>query len=334
MSDQASGDRYARLPQTWFRRCGRSGLLLPAISFGMWHNFGAADDPDNARQMCHTAFDLGITHFDLANMYGPPPGHAETLMGSILADLPRRELVISTKAGYRMWPGPYGEWGSRKYLLSSLDESLQRMKLQYVDIFYSHRPDPPLNATPLEETLGALDQAVRSGKALYAGISSYNSARTAEAVGICQRDRLSPITIHQPDYSMFSRWIEKDLLSVVERAGMGVIAFCPLAQGLLTPKYFGGIPADSRAASATGYLRPEHVTPDKVAKARQLSEMAQQRGQTLSQMALAWVLRDPRVTSALIGASRPQQIKENVKALENPRFSPEELAAIDRILSS
>lgn len=308
--------------------------MLPVISFGMWHNFGAADDAENARQMCQTAFDLGITHFDLANMYGPPAGHAESLMGAILAELPRRELVISTKAGYRMWPGPYGEWGSRKYLLSSLDESLKRMKLDYVDIFYSHRPDPPVGGTPLEETLGALDQAVRSGKAIYAGISSYNSARTAEAVGICQRDRLAPITIHQPEYNMFNRWIEKDLLAVAERAGMGIIAFCPLAQGLLTPKYFNGIPADSRAASATGYLRPQHVTADKVAQAKRLEQVAHQRGQTLPQMALAWTLRDGRVTSALIGASRPQQIKENVKAVANLRFSTEELQTIEAILSS
>jgi len=281
--------------------------------------------------MCQTAFDLGITHFDLANMYGPPPGHAETLMGQILQDLPRRELVISTKAGYRMWPGPYGEWGSRKYLLSSLDESLSRLKLDYVDIFYSHRPDPPLGGTGLEETLGALDQAVRSGKAIYAGISSYTSARTAEAVGICQRDRLSPITIHQPDYSMFSRWIEKDLLAVVERAGIGIIAFCPLAQGLLTTKYLAGIPADSRAASATGYLRPEHVTADRVSKAQRLNELARQRGQSLPQMALAWVLRDSRITSALIGASRPEQILENVKAIQSPPFAAAELQAIDGI---
>jgi L-glyceraldehyde 3-phosphate reductase len=326
-------DRYSSLPRDWFRRCGRSGLLLPAISFGMWHNFGGADDADNARQMCQTAFDLGITHFDLANMYGPPPGHAEALVGRILQEMPRHELVISTKAGYRMWPGPYGEWGSRKYLLSSLDESLRRMKLEYVDIFYSHRPDPAVGATPLEETLGALDQAVRSGKAIYAGISSYNSARTAEAVGICQRDRLAPITIHQPDYSMFSRWIEKDLLAVVERAGIGVIAFCPLAQGLLTTKYLKGIPADSRAASATGYLRPQHVTADRVAKAQRLNDFARQRGQSLPQLALAWVLRDARVTSALIGASRPDQIQENVKAVHAPAFAADELQTIDEILN-
>lgn len=337
-------ERYTCSPH-WFRRCGRSGLMLPAISLGMWHNFGHAapdsnalglsneqDMHENCRSMIFTAFDLGITHFDLANNYGPPPGSAEERVGRILTeDLAayRDELIISTKAGYRMWPGPYGEWGSRKYLLASLDASLKRLKLDYVDIFYSHRPDPH---TPLEETLGALDQAIRSGKAIYAGISSYSGATTVDAVRLCEQHALTRPIIHQPNYHMFNRGIERDLLPQTEKMGLGVIAFCPLAQGLLTNKYLAGVPSDSRAASKAGFLRPEHITDDKIARVRKLNEIAQQRGQSLAQMALAWVLRDPRVTTALIGASRPEQIVENVKCLDRGGFAEDELKQIDDIL--
>ena len=316
-----------------YRRCGRSGLKLPAISLGCWHNFGAQANHDEARRMLHRAFDLGITHFDLANNYGPPPGSAEEFVGKVLAeDFPshRDELIISSKAGYQMWPGPYGEWGSRKYLLASLDQSLHRLKLDYVDIFYSHRPDPD---TPLEETILALDQAVRTGKAIYAGISSDRGDRTADALKLARELRL-PLVIHQPSYSMLNRWVEPDLLPVTKREGLGVIAFCPLAQGLLTDRYLAGIPADSRAASATGFLSANQVQPEIVAKVRQLAGIAQRRGQNMAQMALAWVLRDEAVTSALIGASRVSQIEENVAALSNLKFSAEELAEIDRILAS
>jgi len=315
-----------------YRRCGRSGLKLPAISLGCWHNFGGNANHDEARKMLHRAFCLGITHFDLANNYGPPGGSAEEFVGKTLAqDFKgyRDELIISTKAGYYMWPGPYGEWGSRKYLLASLDQSLQRLGLDYVDIFYSHRPD---NDTPLEETIGALGSAVRLGKALYVGISSYNGAMTEAAMKIAHELR-TPLIIHQPAYSMLDRWIEADLLPQTRRFGLGVIAFCPLAQGLLTDKYLKGIPKDSRAASPDGFLRPEHVTPEAIAKVKQLNEMARRRGQTMAQMALAWVLRDEAVTSALIGASRVKQIDDNVAALANLRFSAEELAEIDRVLS-
>jgi L-glyceraldehyde 3-phosphate reductase len=344
MAHEASPSRYESVPKTWFRRCGTSGLLLPAISLGCWHNFGAPGTDaahhqdeqsfhDNCRKMLFTAFDLGITHFDLANNYGPPPGSAEERVGRILReDLSgyRDELIISSKAGYRMWPGPYGEWGSRKYMLASLDASLRRMKLSYMDIYYSHRPDP---LTPLEETLGALDQAVRSGKAIYAGISSYGGAMTADAVRICERDRLSRPIIHQPNYNMLDRWIEPDLLPVTRRFGIGVIVFCPLAQGLLTGKYLKGIPNDSRASTREGFLRPEQITEPKLAKVRKLDELARQRGQSLAQMALAWVLRLPAVTTALIGASRPEQIKENVAAIQKAEFSDEELARIEDILA-
>jgi L-glyceraldehyde 3-phosphate reductase len=315
-----------------YRRCGRSGLLLPAISLGCWHNFGDGDDPDEARKMLRTAFDLGITHFDLANNYGPPPGSAETNVGRVLREDfggHRDELIISTKAGYTMWPGPYGEWGSRKYLVASLDQSLRRLGLEYVDIFYSHRPDPN---TPLEETLGALDHVVRQGKALYAGISSYRGAATVESARI-MAGLGTPLTIHQPNYSLLDRWTEGDLLPHTDRLGIGVIAFCPLAQGLLTDRYLDGIPADSRAAKPTGFLRQESITPEVVAKLIRLNAIARERGQTLAQMALAWVLRDSRVTSALIGASRAAQIVENVAALGKPAFDDGDLAAIDEALS-
>jgi L-glyceraldehyde 3-phosphate reductase len=321
-------DRYDKMA---YRRCGRSGLMLPAISLGCWHNFGDGDDPDEGRNMLRTAFDLGITHFDLANNYGPPPGSAETNVGRLLREdfaAHRDELIISTKAGYRMWPGPYGEWGSRKYLVASLDQSLRRLGLDYVDIFYSHRPDPN---TPLEETLGALDSLVRQGKALYAGISSYRGAATVESGRIMQQLG-TPLTIHQPNYSMLDRWVERDLLEHTDRLGIGVICFCPLAQGLLTDKYLDGIPPDSRAAKPTGFLRKESITPELVAKLTRLNDIARQRGQTLAQMALAWVLRDARVTSALIGASRASQIAENVAALGKAEFSEEELTAIDEAL--
>ena len=343
MCYQAAANRYDAVPQNWFRRCGRSGLMLPALSLGCWHNFGgvgtdAGHHGDesafhaNCQQMLFTAFDLGITHFDLANNYGPPAGSAEERVGRILKDdlsSYRDELIISSKAGYRMGPGPYGEWGSRKNLLSSLDASLKRLKLDYLDIFYSHRPDPN---TPLEETLGALDQAVRSGKAIYAGISSYGGAMTADVIGICQREGLAKPIIHQPSYHMLNRWIEPDLLPVTERFGLGVIAFCPLAQGLLTGKYLKGIPEDSRATSTGGFLRAKDVTEDKLVKIRKLNDMAQKRGQTLAQMALVWTLRLPSVTTALIGASRPEQIRENVAALNNATFTEDELKHIDAIL--
>jgi L-glyceraldehyde 3-phosphate reductase len=315
-----------------YNRCGRSGLSLPAISLGLWHNFGGIDSFENQRAMVRRAFDLGITHFDLANNYGPPPGSAEENFGTILRkDLAgyRDELIISTKAGYRMWPGPYGEWGTRKSLLASLDQSLRRLGLEYVDIFYSHRPDPN---TPLEETLGALDAAVRRGKALYAGISSYSAEQAAEAARIL-RSLGTPCLIHQPSYSMFSRWIEEGLQEVLRREGIGAIAFCPLAQGLLTDKYLAGIPADSRAAKPSGFLKPQAITEDKLAKVRKLNHLAQARGQSLAQMALAWVLRGGKVTSALVGASKVSQIEENVAGLANLEFTAEELQGIDRILA-
>jgi L-glyceraldehyde 3-phosphate reductase len=314
-----------------YNRVGRSGLMLPAISLGLWHNFGGVDVFENARLMVRTAFDLGITHFDLANNYGPPPGSAEESFGRILRkDLAshRDELVISTKAGWRMWPGPYGEWGSRKYLLASLDQSLKRMGIDYVDIFYSHRPDPE---TPLEETMAALDHAVRQGKALYAGISSYTAEQTRQAVRIL-RELGTPCLIHQPSYSMFRRWVEEGLLRVLEEEGVGCIVFSPLAQGLLTTKYLSGIPEDSRAAKPHGFLKREDVTETKRKQVQRLDTVAQERGQTLAQMALAWVLRHPVMTSALVGASRPSQIEENVAALNNRAFTDQELATIDAIL--
>jgi len=316
-----------------YRRCGNSGLLLPAVSLGLWHNFAGVDPYESARSMVLQAFDLGITHFDLANNYGPPPGSAEETFGRVLAQdlLPYRdELIISTKAGYRMWPGPYGEWGSRKYLIASLDQSLRRMGLDYVDIFYSHRPDPN---TPLEETMGALDQVVRQGKALYVGISSYSPEQTEQAISIL-RDLGTPCLIHQPSYNMFNRWIEDGLLAVLEREQVGAIVFSPLAQGLLTNRYLDGIPSDSRAAKPHGFLRPEHVTEERLDKIRQLNEIAQRRGQTLAQMALSWNLRHPQVTSVLVGASRVEQIEDNVGALQTLDFSPQDLDTIDTILST
>jgi len=315
-----------------YQRCGRSGLMLPAIALGLWHNFGRVDRFANARAMIHRAFDLGITHFDLANNYGPPPGSAERTFGRILRSDLRRyrdELVISTKAGWRMWPGPYGDWGSRKYLLASLDQSLQRMGLEYVDIFYHHRPDPE---TPLEETMGALDHAVRSGKALYAGISSYTAEQTRQAASILQTLG-TPCLIHQPKYSMFNRWIEDGLLGVLREEGIGCIVFSPLAQGLLTDRYLSGIPADSRAAKPHGFLQREEVTEATLAKVRRLSGIARARGQSLAQMALAWVLRHPEVTTALIGASRVAHIEDGVRALANRRFANEELQAIEKAIS-
>jgi L-glyceraldehyde 3-phosphate reductase len=315
-----------------YNRCGRSGLMLPAISLGLWHNFGGVDVLENARAMIWRAFDLGITHFDLANNYGPPPGSAEESFGKILRqDLGRYrdELIISSKAGYLMWPGPYGEWGSRKYLIASLDQSLSRMGLEYVDIFYSHRPDPE---TPLEETMGALDQIVRSGKALYVGISSYKPDQTRQATQIL-RDLGTPCLIHQPSYNMFNRWVEEGLLKVLGEESIGCIAFSPLAQGLLTDRYLKGIPGDSRAGKPQGFLRPEHITEDKIAKVRRLNELAQVRGQTLAQLSLAWILRHPEMTSALIGASRVSQIEDAVGTLNNLTFTAQELQTIDQILA-
>lgn len=315
-----------------YRRCGRSGLLLPALSLGLWHNFGGVDTHANSRAMVLRAFDLGITHFDLANNYGPPPGSAEETFGRILRDDLagyRDELIISSKAGYRMWPGPYGEWGSRKYLLASLDQSLKRMGLDYVDIFYSHRPDPD---TPLEETMMALDQAVRSGRTLYAGISNYQPEQTRQAAAIL-RDLGTPCLIHQPSYNMFNRWIEGGLLDVLSDEGIGCIAFSPLAQGQLTSRYLHGIPEDSRAAKPHGALRPTTLTEERLAKIRTLDAIAQARGQTLAQMATVWVLRHPGMTSALIGASRVEQIEENVAALTKLEFAPEELDAVEAVLT-
>jgi L-glyceraldehyde 3-phosphate reductase len=322
----ANEDRYDAMQ---YRRTGRSGVLLPAISLGLWHNFGGVDSFENGRAMVRRAFDLGITHFDLANNYGPPPGSAETNFGKILRldfAAHRDEIIISTKAGYEMWPGPYGNWGSRKSMLASLDQSLRRMGLEYVDIFYSHRPDPE---TPVEETMAALEQAVRSGKALYAGISRYDPAQTAAAAGIL-RSLGTPCLIHQPRYSIFDRAIENGLLDVLSQEGMGAIVFTPLAQGLLTDRYLKGIPADSRATKER-FLKTSDVDEGKLARIRALNELAAQRGQSLAQMALAWVLRDGRITTALIGASRVEQIEQNVAALGNLSFSSEELARIDGI---
>ncbi len=320
--------RYESMP---FNRCGRSGVKLPAISLGLWHNFGGVDTLENQRAMLRKAFDLGITHFDLANNYGPPPGSAEENFGRLLKsdfDGLRDELIISTKAGYRMWPGPYGEWGSRKNLMASLDQSLRRMGLEYVDILYSHRPDPE---TPQEETMAALDQAVRQGKALYAGISSYNPEQTRTAARLL-KNLGTPCLIHQPSYSMFNRWVEDALLTVLGEAGVGCIAFCPLAQGMLTNRYLAGVPDDSRAAKPHGFLKRAALTPQRLDQIRDLHGLAQARGQSLAQMALTWVLRDARVTSALIGASRVEQIEENVKALTAPKLTADELDRVDAIL--
>ncbi len=313
-----------------YRRLGKSGLLLPAISLGLWHNFGDVDNYENMKTMLRKAFDLGITHFDLANNYGPNPGSAELNFGRILKEdlMPYRdELIISSKAGYTMWPGPYGDHGSKKYLVSSLDQSLNRMGLDYVDLFYHHRPDPHTN---LEETIMTLDLLVRQGKALYVGLSNYNAEQTSEAIKIF-KDLKTPFVIHQPRYNMFDRWIEDGLLDVLEDAGAGSIAFVPLAQGLLTNKYLNEIPKDSRANKPTGALKPEQITEDKLNKVRRLNLVAKNRGQTLAQMAIAWVLRG-QVTSALIGASKVEQIEENVAALSYMEFSPEEIKKIEEIL--
>lgn len=331
MSYLPAPERYSH--PAFYRRCGRSGVQLPVISLGLWHNFGGADDYDNARSMIRRAFDLGITHFDLANNYGPPEGSAEETLGRILKEELgswRDELVITTKAGYYMWPGPYGEWGSRKSLLASLDQSLKRLGLEYVDIFYSHRPDPN---TPLEETMGALAHAVKSGKALYLGLSNYSPEQTSNAATLL-REMGTPCLIHQPRYSMFDRKIESGLIATLEKHQIGAAVFSPLAKGLLTDRYFGGIPSDSRAGHDPRFLKPADVTDAVLAKTKQLNQVAQQRGQTLAQLALAWVLRHPVITSALIGASRPSQIEDCVNAAKNLSFAPEELGQIEKILAS
>ena len=328
MNYQAKQDRYEQIP---YRRCGKSGIRLPAMSLGLWHNFGGVDVYENYRDMLRVAFDKGVTHFDLANNYGPPPGSAEENFGRILKQdfLPYRdELIISTKAGYHMWEGPYGEWGSKKYLVSSLDQSLKRMGLDYVDIFYSHRPDPD---TPLEETMGALDLIVRQGKALYAGISNYSAEQTTEAVAILKRLG-TPCLIHQPKYSMFERWVEGGLMDVLGEEGIGCIPFSPLAQGLLTNKYLKGIPTDSRAAKPHGFLKESAITEGVVLKLQKLNDVAQNRHQSLAQMALAWLLKDPRVTSVLIGASRTAQLLDSLECLKNLDFSADELSKIEEIL--
>jgi L-glyceraldehyde 3-phosphate reductase len=314
-----------------YNYCGNSGLKLPAISLGLWHNFGGVDSFENAKEMILSAFDAGITHFDLANNYGPPPGSAEENFGKILAahlKPYRDEIIVSTKAGYKMWEGPYGEWGSRKYMLSSLDQSLKRLKLDYVDIFYSHRPDPE---TPLEETMGALDQAVRQGKALYAGISNYKPDQTKRASEIL-RKLGTPCILHQPKYSMFERWVEPNLLAVLEKEGIGLIAFSPLAQGLLTDRYLKGIPDGSRASKAHGFLKKNDITPEKLVKIAALNELAKKRGQSLAQMAIAWLLKDKRVTSVLVGASSVGQLKTNLATLDRLDFSPYELQEIEEVL--
>jgi len=321
----------ARYKNMIYRRCGRSGIKLPAVSLGLWHNFGGVDVMENFRKILHLSFDSGVTHLDLANNYGPPPGSAEENLGRILKDdfsSYRDELIISSKAGYTMWDGPYGDWGSKKYLVASLDQSLKRMGLEYVDIFYHHRPDPE---TPLEETMTALDLIVRQGKALYAGISNYPADKAAEAIAILKRLG-TPCLIHQPKYSMFERWAEGGLLEVLEKEGVGCIPFSPLAQGLLTNKYLHGIPEDSRAAKPTGYLQVSQVTNERVAQIKKLNDIAKSRGQTLAQMALAWLLKDERVTSVLIGASRPEQLADSLKCLDNIEFSKEELEMIETIL--
>ncbi|GGD32597.1 glyceraldehyde 3-phosphate reductase [Franconibacter daqui] len=326
---QADPARYQTME---YRRCGRSGLKLPAISLGLWHNFGDATLLETSRQLLRRAFDLGITHFDLANNYGPPPGSAESNFGRILREdfLPYRdELIISSKAGYTMWDGPYGDWGSRKYLLSSLDQSLQRMGLEYVDIFYHHRPDPE---TPLEETMRALDHAVRQGKALYVGLSNYPAPLARKAIDILN-ELGTPCLIHQPKYSLFERWVEEELLDVLAEKGVGSIAFSPLAGGQLTDRYLHGIPPDSRAASGSRFLNPDQITEEKLEKVRQLNAMAERRGQKLSQMSLAWVLRDEKVTSVLIGASKTSQLEDAVGMLANRQFTQEERQEIETILN-
>lgn len=327
---KANENRYADMT---YRRCGKSGLLLPSVSLGLWHNFGSVDMFSNFIRIAHAAFDNGITHFDLANNYGPVYGSAEENFGRILKKglgAYRDELIISSKAGYDMWPGPYGNWGSRKYLMASLDQSLKRMGLDYVDIFYSHRPD---SETPVEETMGALADIVRQGKALYVGISNYNAQQTEKALAILEEQRI-PCLIHQARYSMLDRWTEPDLLPLLKEKGVGMIAFSPLAQGMLTNKYLHGIPDDSRAARQTGHLQREQVTEEKINKIRQLNDLALQRGQTLAEMALAWLLKDSRVTSVLIGASSVAQLMDNLQALQNTQFTEDELKSIERILKN
>ena len=329
MSYVPNVERYDKME---YRRCGRSGLKLPAVSVGLWHNFGQKDDLENCRNILQLAFDNGITHFDLANNYGPPPGAAEETFGKILKKdfiNHRDELIISTKAGWGMWPGPYGDWGSKKYLVASLDQSLKRMGLEYVDIFYHHRPDPE---TPLEETMSALDLIVRQGKALYVGISSYSAAETSLAISALEKLG-TPCLIHQPSYSILNRWIEDGLLDVLEKKNVGCICFSPLSQGLLTDKYLNGIPADSRAAShrGNGAIEEEQITEKKIERIRLLNEIAVNRGQSLAQMALSWVLKNPVVTSVLVGVSKPQQLAESIKCIYNYTFTKDELKAIDKI---
>lgn len=330
MNYTANAGRYSGMT---YRRSGKSGLELPALSLGLWHNFGETDDFQKCRSIVHTAFDNGITHFDLANNYGPPPGGAEVTFGKILnQDLKsyRDELIISSKAGWPMWPGPYGDWGSKKYLMASLDQSLKRMNLDYVDIFYHHRPDPE---TPLEETMATLDLMVRQGKALYIGISSYSADETKKAIDVLQKSG-TPLLIHQPKYSMLERWIEDGLLDVLDQNGVGCITFSSLAQGILTNKYLNGIPKDSRAASGrgNGALEASGITDELLIKVKKLDELANKRGQNLAQMALAWVLKDPRITSVIIGASKPEQVTDSIKCLDNLDFSREELDQIDSII--
>jgi L-glyceraldehyde 3-phosphate reductase len=330
MNYKPSATRYSTMQ---YHRCGNSGLKLPGLSLGLWHNFGHVNDYDNSRSILHTAFDNGITHFDLANNYGPPPGSAEENFGKILhSDLAgyRDELIISTKAGYTMWDGPYGDWGSKKYLVSSLDQSLKRMKLDYVDIFYHHRPDPE---TPLEETMHALDLIVRQGKALYAGLSNYNAEQAAKAIEIL-KGLGTPCLIHQPKYSMFEREPENGLLDVLGNSGVGCIPFSPLAQGLLTDRYLNGIPEDSRVATSGVFLNEGSLTPEKLGKIKKLNAIAEERGQKLAHMALAWLLKDERVTSVLIGASKPEQVTDSLQSLNNIHFSKEELLAIEAILNN
>ncbi len=325
----AAPDRYSKME---YRRCGRSGLRLPAVSLGLWHNFGSIDRYENYSAIALEAFDSGITHFDLANNYGPVPGSAETNFGRIMRESLRPyrdEMIISTKAGYLMWDGPYGEWGSRKYLMSSLDQSLRRMGLDYVDIFYSHRPDPD---TPLEETMGALSDAVRQGKALYVGISNYSDEQTRTAINILRANG-TPCLIHQPKYSMFVRWVEGGLLDTLEREGVGLIAYSPLAQGMLTDRYLNGIPADSRAAKPSGFLQKSELTPERLDQISRLDAIARERGQSLAEMALGWLLKDPRVTSVLIGASSVAQLRDNLRALDGPDFTTGELSDIRSVIT-
>ncbi len=328
MKNFPNPSRYnGRMP---YRKCGRWGLKLPAITLGCWHNFGGDSPTRNQKEMILSAFDHGITHFDLANNYGPPYGSAELNVGKILKELPRDEILITSKAGYDMWPGPYGEWGSRKHMLASLDQSLRRVGVEYFDLFYSHRPDQD---SPLDETMGALDTAVRQGKVLYVGISSYSDQMTRDSASICKSNGFAPLTIHQPNYSMLNRWVENGLIDTCSELGLGMIAFCPLFQGLLTDKYLNGIPDGSRASIQNSSLRKNELSDQNIKVIQELNDHSLQRGQSLAQMALSWVLRDQRVTSALIGASTSEQILENVKMFEQAEFSVDELRKIDRILA-